>query len=63
MAFRIAPGGRATLAGQLKPTARKALRRNGRLAITVRLVAADGQGNVGRATARRTLTLPGFKGK
>ena len=63
VAFRIAPGGRATLAARLKPTARKALRRNGRLAITVRLVAADGRGNVGRATARRTLTLPGFGGK
>ena len=63
VAFRIAPGARSTLAARLKPAARSALRRNGRLRITIRLVAADGRGNVGRATARRTLTLPGFSGR
>lgn len=63
LAFVIAAGDRAVLAARLKPAARSALRRNGRLRITIRLVAADGRGNVGRATAKRTLTLRGVRGK
>jgi len=63
VAFVIAAGARSVLAARLKPAARNALRRNGRLSVTIRLVAADGRGNVGRATARRTLTLPGFSGR
>jgi hypothetical protein len=63
VAFTIQPGKRAVLRAKLTPAARRALRRNGRLAISLRLIAVDGRNNVGRATARRTLTLPGFRGK
>ncbi len=63
LAFVIAAGDRAVLAARLKPAARSALRRNGRLRITIRLVAADGRGNVGRATAKRTLIQPGSGGR
>ena len=55
--FEIAPGARAVVRATLKPADRRVLRRNGRLRVRVTLVAADGRGNVGRASARRTLTL------
>jgi hypothetical protein len=61
VAFEIAPGARAVVRAMLKPADRRVLRRNGRLGLRVTLVAADGRGNVGRASARRTLTLPGSK--
>ena len=53
--FRIPVGKRATVAAPLKRRYRQLLRRRDRLRVSVRLVAADGRGNVGRRTLRRTL--------
>jgi hypothetical protein len=63
VAFQIVPGGRAVLRAKLSAAARRSLQRNGKISVNVKLVAVDGRGNVGRASARRTLTLPGFGGK
>jgi hypothetical protein len=63
VAFQVASGARAVVRAKLSAAALRALRRNGKIGVSVRLVAADGRGNVGRATARRTLTLPGLRGK
>lgn len=63
VAFQIAPGGRAAVRAKLSAAARRSLARNGKLGLRVTLVAVDARANVGRASARRTLTLPGFGGK
>jgi len=63
VAFEVAPGARAVVHAKLSAAVLRSLRRNGKAGVTVKLVAADGRGNVGRASTRRTLTLPGSKGK
>jgi hypothetical protein len=62
VAFRIAAGESGVVRVRLTRAARRALRRNGRLSISLRLVAVDSRANVGRASAGRTLTLPGSSG-
>ena len=56
--FRIRPGRTARVRLFLNFTGERLLFQHGRLAIQVRIVAADGRGNVGRKTVRRTLVLP-----
>jgi hypothetical protein len=57
--FEVAAGRTVRLALQLKDLAQTLLFRNGRVRVELRLVAADGRGNVGKRTLRRTLVLPG----
>ena len=57
--FRIRPGKAARVKLILNDRGVDLLFKNGRIRVEVRIVAADGRGNVGRRTLRRTLTLPG----
>jgi hypothetical protein len=61
--FRIRPGRTARVRLLLNFTGQRLLFQHGRIRVEVRIVAVDGRGNVGRRTLRRTLTLPGFRGK
>ncbi|MDX6556446.1 MAG: large repetitive protein [Miltoncostaeaceae bacterium] len=56
--FRIRPGKTARIRLILNFTGQRLLFQHGRIAVQVRIVAADGRGNVGRKTIRRTLVLP-----
>lgn len=56
--FRMQAGGSARVPARLNRTGRRLLARTGRVRVQVVIVAADGRGNVGRKTLRRTLVVP-----